>query len=90
MKNFSYRYEEVMEMNWFIFNDLLTSLGIVESDEDFRSLRIADHHLLVNSKEQKKFKEYYQELTAKMENGIKIKKNVKSDWDRLFKDLGGE
>lgn len=42
MKEFNYKFKEVLDLNWFIFNDLMDGLKGVEIESDTREL---DLHL---------------------------------------------
>lgn len=78
MNNFNYKFEEVLKMNWFIFNDFLNSINIIKAGENLTNLKIAENHLKLKSeKTAKKYVKIYDELHKIFKNGIEIDETEK-------------
>ncbi|MGL6101413.1 MAG: hypothetical protein ACRC0G_17575 [Fusobacteriaceae bacterium] len=89
MAGFSYRYDEVLETNWFLFNDLLIALDVVKAEMELANLMVADNHLLVNCRDKNQHMKLYKSLEFKIkENGVKQIKKAKSV-SEIMKALGG-
>lgn len=89
MKNYSYKFEEVIIMNWFTFNELLSATDAVVAEDNLKNLMIADNHLLVNCKDESKFAKLYKDLETKVKhNGYSHIEKVKSV-SEIMKILGG-
>ncbi|MGL5051359.1 MAG: hypothetical protein ACRC6E_12160, partial [Fusobacteriaceae bacterium] len=89
MSYYNYKYDEVLEVNWFLFNDLLKSADVVKAEENFTNLMIADNHLLVESKDKMKYMKLYKDLENKIKmNAYVYKERVKSVKE-IMGSLGG-
>lgn len=78
MSNFNYKFDEVLKMNWFIFNDLLTAINIIKAGESLNNLRIAENHLKLKSeKTAKKYVNIYNELEKVFKKGVEIDETEK-------------
>lgn len=78
MSNFNYKFDEVLKMNWFIFNDLLTAINIIKAGESLNNLRIAENHLKLKSeKTAKKYVNIYNELEKVFKKGVEVDETEK-------------
>lgn len=53
MKNFNYKFEEVMDLNWFLFNDLLDSLKGVRIERETQELKLYLSELIIEKSKEK-------------------------------------
>lgn len=86
MRAYNETLEETLNINWFVFNELLKSLNIIESEIDYRNLLISDNHLKVQMDDKQAFPMLYKSLESKMRDGVETKR-LDNDLDKLFKVL---
>lgn len=94
MANFSYKYEEVMDLNWFTFNDLLEGLRGVRIEKENQELSYNfDNYVVANSKDSvdvlKKLKDSKKDLFSPYTKYDTSERDIK-ELRELMKGKGGK
>lgn len=84
-------YKEILDLNVFIFFDIISSIQAIEAEEALRMAEIFDNHLHLQTKNKEKYKETLNKYSKDFkEKGIKVVKSFDpSGLNKLKAMLGG-
>lgn len=87
MREFHSSYDETLNMNYYIFSNILNSLNAVIAEEKLLDLRIADNKNYLKTSNAEDYKILYDNLENKTKNAVSID-TTDIDLAKLFERLG--
>ena len=89
MKFYNYKLNEIYELPFSVFNNLLNHIKVIEAEEDFRNSRVVDNHLLLNSESTKSgYFEFKNSLNNTIKSVIECNLTEKGNLNKFRKIFG--